>query len=321
VATAKDLTISPRTLSTTFIRLYKFDYGASQADQQPIVTGIREVHKTEAGADLIMAMAPFQGKLLVGAGNFLRLYELGKKKFLRKSENKNFPTAIHSITSQGDRIYVGDLCECFHFVHYKRADKALHIVADSISPRYMTAHCLLDYDTVAGGDKFGNVYVSRLQSDVSLRIDKDPTGGKLVPRYGQHLSGAGYKLQEITHFHVGEVITSMQKTTLVPGGADVLIFSTVMGSLGVLIPFRVKEDVDFFTHLEMHMRQELPPLLGRDHLAFRSYYFPVKDVVDGDLGEMFSALEYDRQAAIAEELVSTPADVQKRLEEIRNTVL
>lgn len=38
---------------------------------------------------------------------------------------------------------------------------------------------------------------------------------------------------------------------------------------GVLYPFASREDFDFFQHLEMHMRQEHPPLLGRDHLAYR----------------------------------------------------
>ena len=32
---------------------------------------------------------------------------------------------------------------------------------------------------------------------------------------------------------------------------------------------------------EMHMRAENPPLCGRDHLSYRSYYFPVKHVIDG----------------------------------------
>jgi splicing factor 3B subunit 3 len=49
-----------------------------------------------------------------------------------------------------------------------------------------------------------------------------------------------------------------------------------MGSLGALLAFTSREDVDFFSHLEMHMRQEHPPLCGRDHMAFRSAYFPVK---------------------------------------------
>lgn len=40
--------------------------------------------------------------------------------------------------------------------------------------------------------------------------------------------------------------------------------------------FLSPQDHDFFQHLEMHMRSEFPPLCGRDHLSFRSYYFPVK---------------------------------------------
>lgn len=56
---------------------------------------------------------------------------------------------------------------------------------------------------------------------------------------------------------------------------------------GALLPFSSREDVDFFSHLEMHLRQEQPPLAGRDHLGFRSYYFPVKDTIDGDLCEQF----------------------------------
>jgi hypothetical protein len=44
---------------------------------------------------------------------------------------------------------------------------------------------------------------------------------------------------------------------------------------GALLPFTSREDVDFFSHLEMHLRQEHPPLAGRDHLAYRGAYFPV----------------------------------------------
>ena len=76
-----------------------------------------------------------------------------------------------------------------------------------------------------------------------------------------------------------------------------MIYATLMGTLGALMPFGNREDVDFCTHLEMHMRQELPPLLGRDHLAFRSSYFPVKDVIDGDLCEMYTVLPHERRGA------------------------
>ena len=36
------------------------------------------------------------------------------------------------------------------------------------------------------------------------------------------------------------------------------------------------QDIDFFQHLELHLRSELPSLVGRDHLSFRSYYLPMK---------------------------------------------
>ena len=54
-----------------------------------------------------------------------------------------------------------------------------------------------------------------------------------------------------------------------PPVAQVLVYSTVMGAIGVVYPFTSREDVDFFSHLEMHLRQENPPLAGRDHLAYR----------------------------------------------------
>jgi len=38
--------------------------------------------------DLPAAITPFQGRLLVGVGRYLRIYDCGKKKLLRKCENK-----------------------------------------------------------------------------------------------------------------------------------------------------------------------------------------------------------------------------------------
>ena len=49
--------------------------------------------------------------------------------------------------------------------------------------------------------------------------------------------------------------------------------------------------MDFFSHLEMHLRQEHPPLSGRDHMSYRSSYFPVKDVIDGDLCEQYTQVK------------------------------
>jgi len=198
---------------------------------------------------------------------------------------------------------------------------SLNLFADSVAPRHVTAQCVIDYDTICGGDKFGNIWISRLPPDVSARIAKDPTGGAIKGAYGELIRPEPYKLNDIMNYYVGETITSLQKCALVPGFNEVIVYSTINGAIGIFLPFSTKESVEFFTHLEMHMRQENPPLCGRDHLAFRSYYFPVKDCVDGDICEQFGALLHEKQQKIATELVSSPPEVSKKLEELRNRVM
>lgn len=53
----------------------------------PEGTYMELVHKTTL-EDVPTALHPFQGKLLVGMGKTLRMYDFGKKKLLRKCENK-----------------------------------------------------------------------------------------------------------------------------------------------------------------------------------------------------------------------------------------
>jgi splicing factor 3B subunit 3 len=87
------------------------------------------------------------------------------------------------------------------------------------------------------------------------------------------------------------------------------------------MPFETREEVDFFVHLEMYLRIESQPLCGRDHQMYRSAYGPVKCVIDGDLCEEFSALEFSKQKIMATELDKTPVEIYKKLEEIRNKIL
>ncbi|KAF1775308.1 WD40-repeat-containing domain [Phytophthora cactorum] len=261
------------------------------------------VHTTEID-DIPYAMCEFQGRLLVSVGRALRIYDLGKKKMLRKCENRNFPSILVELKAAGDRIYASDMHESFHFVKYKKDENQLVIFADDCVPRFITSSVLLDYDTLCGADKFGNVFVSRLPSEVSDEID-NPTGNRILWDSGL-LNGAPNKLEQVAQFHVGDVVTSMVRSSLVPGGTEAIIYATIMGRIGALIPFTSREDVDFYTHLEMYMRQEQPPLCGRDHLSYRSYYIPVKNVTDGDLCEQFSTLSVEKQASVAEDLDRTP---------------
>lgn len=92
---------------------------------------------------------------------------------------------------------------------------------------------------------------------------------------------------------MGECGTSIQKIT--PScGTELVYCASTMGSITAFLPFETKEELDFFTHLEMYLRIESQPLSGRDHVMFRSSYAPVKDVIDGDLCELFPTLDLSK---------------------------
>lgn len=244
----------------------------------------------------------------------------GKKRLLRKAEYRKLPSRVATLHVAGSRVYAGDGQESMYFLKYKKSDNTFYVFADDIVPRHITAALHLDYDTMAGADRFGNIFVSRLPQEVSAQVEDDPTGGKYAAQTGV-LGGAPHKLQTINNFHVGEAVMALQRAVLQPGGRELIVYGTINGAIGVLFPFTSKEDCDFFQHLEMHMRQEHAPLMGRDHLAYRSFYFPVKDVVDGDLCEQFPQLPADKAKGVGEELDRTAGEVLKKLEDMRNRII
>ncbi|MGH0144876.1 UNVERIFIED_CONTAM: hypothetical protein FKN15_004309 [Acipenser sinensis] len=306
VGVARDLILNPRSVGGGFIYTYRLVSGGEK---------LEFMHKTPV-EDVPSAIAPFQGRVLISIGKLLRIYDLGKKKLLRKCENKHVPNLITGIYPMGHRVIVTDVQESLFWIRYKRNENQLIIFADDTHPRWLTTACLLDYDTMASADKFGNISIVRLPPNTNDDVDEDPTGNKALWDRGL-LNGASQKAEVIMNYHIGETVLSLQKTTLIPGGSESLVYTTLSGGIGILVPFTSHEDHDFFQHLEMHMRSEYPPLCGRDHLSFRSYYFPVKNVIDGDLCEQFNSMDPNKQKSVSEELDRTPPEVSKKLEDIR----
>lgn len=148
----------------------------------------------------------------------------------------------------------------------------------------------------------------RLPKEVTDDVQEDPTGVRALYDRG-NLNGAPQKAEMISNFYVGSMISTLQKVSLVPGAEESLVYSTINGSIGVFLPFSSREEFELFQTLEMHMRVEYPPLCGRDHLAYRSYYCPAKGVVDGDMCEQFSMVETTKQREIAANLGRKPTEV------------
>ncbi|GMR55853.1 hypothetical protein PMAYCL1PPCAC_26048 [Pristionchus mayeri] len=273
------------------------------------------VHRTPT-EDVVNAIHDFRGSALIGMGKRLRVYQFGKKKLLAKCENKNFATQISAIDSIGQRIVVSDSQESVHFLRYRKAENQLVVFADDLTPRYVTSVCILDYHTVAVGDKFGTVAIIRLPAKVNEDVQEDPSGTKQLWERG-NLNGASQKTELLSVFYVGDQITTLQKTSLVPGASDALVYTTIGGAVGMLVPFISRDEYEFFQNLEMHLRVEHPPIAGRDHLSFRSYYAPCKAVIDGDLCEQFVLMDSKKQSDVADELGKTQSEITKKLEDIR----
>jgi splicing factor 3B subunit 3 len=285
VGTGKNMVMSPRSHSGGFIHIYRLsDSGKS----------LEFIHKTPV-EEPPLALLAFQSRLLAGVGTSLRLYDLGMRQLLRKSQGDVVPNMIVGLTTQGSRIIVSDLSES------------------------VICATMVDYETVAGGDKFGNLWLVRCPQKVSDEADEEGSGAHLIHERG-YLQGTPNRLQIMIHFFSQDIPTSIHKTQLVAGGKDVLLWSGLNGTLGILVPFVSREDVDFFQSLETHLRTEDAPLAGRDHLIYRSYYVPVKGVIDGDLCERFSSLPADKKAMIAGELDRSVRDVEKRIAEMRTRV-
>lgn len=175
---------------------------------------------------------------------------------------------------------------------------------------------MLDPSTVAISDKFGNVIILRLPNGVIDDIEEDPSGNRALWDRG-FLGGASQKAEVLCHFYVGEVVTTLQKATLIPGGSEGIVYATLSGGLGMLVPFASRDAYDFFQHLELHMRSEGMSLVGREHVHYRSQHYPCRNVIDGDLCEIFNSLDPAKQRSIAEEMDKVPSDIAKRLEDIR----
>ncbi len=86
---------------------------------------------------------------------------------------------------------------------------------------------MVDYDTMAGADKFGNLFIVRLPEKVNedihnlrhsflvafffflflfdfiAHMEDDPTGNRMKWEHG-YLNGAPYKVEHLIHFHAGK---------------------------------------------------------------------------------------------------------------------
>ena len=308
VGTVTGMTMNPLKQETSHIVLYR------------IINGDRFqlLHRTAVDDGPVLALAHFQGRLVVGIGKCLRLYEMGKRQLLRKCELRGLPSYVKTIQTVGDRAFVGDMIQSIHVIRYDAASNRLVLIANDGAPRPIVSQELLDFNTIAVGDKFGNISVLRLPRGADTSA-VDLTGQRAL--WDSAREDHTPKLELLCHYYVGEVVTSMTRSALVAGGPESLIYVTVAGRIGALVPFTSRAQVEFYSQLESALRTDAPRPTGRDPKLYRSYYAPVIHVVDGELCDAFNSLSHDEQVSIAERLDLSVGEILKKLEDTRNSLL
>ncbi|KAF2749667.1 hypothetical protein M011DRAFT_273317 [Sporormia fimetaria CBS 119925] len=299
VGVANQLSFNPYRFKSASIRLYKVSDDGRKL----------ELHHQTDTDDVPLALLAFKGKLLAGVGNNLSLYDCGKRALLRKAHTANCtPTRIIGLKTQGSRVIVSDQSQSITYVVHKELVHPNRLIpfADDTVPRWTTCAEMVDYDTVAGGDKFGNLWIVRCPAKVS-EASEESTDGQHLLQDKSYLNGAPNRVDLVMHYFTNDIPVAMQKTSLLYGGEKVLFWAGLQGSLGAVIPFSSRREFKKFQQLELALRssKEHKMISGRDHLAFRSYYTPVKGVIDGDLIETFLTLPRDEQQGIVASMAQT----------------
>lgn len=298
------------------------------------------------------ALAAFRDMVAVGIGRSIRLYDLGKQRLLRKGEYKyavrNRVTAI--AVSGGDRMFVGDVQESVTLFKYiagwetgrgvdygrvgmERHGGRLVCIANDTLCRWVVSLVALDYSTVCGSDKFGNIFVLRLPQELASMGDE--LMGVATIENGAGIGGShkgAHQLHLEACVHVGATVISLTlghlngRTELEMGlegkeksKQEAVVYATMDGAVGVLAPLATWNEAEFARLVEHEMRRRYSTVCGRDHLAYRSAFYALKNVVDGDLCEMLRALPHEEVIKCCSSIGQSVSDVMKRIDELRET--
>ncbi|KAI0559796.1 splicing factor 3B subunit 3 SF3B3 [Gracilaria domingensis] len=283
------------------------------------------------------AVVAFRDMVLVGVGRAIRLYDLGKRKLLRKGECKqavgNRVTAI--AVCGGDRVFVGDVQESVTLFKYTAGTglgRSVDYNSVNVERQGGRFVCIAN-DTLCRW--FGNVFVLRIPPE--LASEAEELMGVVALEKGAGIGGSvrgTHQLSVEACIHVGGTVVGLSlgrlngRTAIEmgPQGEDdesqnAIIYATMDGAVGVLVPLAAWNDAEFVRLVEHEMRRRYTTICGRDHLAYRSSFYAVKNVVDGDLCEMLGALPHEDILKCCNVIGQPVSEVMRRIEELRESWL
>ncbi|KAF2543551.1 hypothetical protein F2Q68_00032949 [Brassica cretica] len=336
VGTVKGMQFWPKKrLVAGFIHIYRFVEEGRKLEL---------LHKTQVEG-VPLALCQFQGRLLAGIGPVLRLYDLGKKRLLRKCENKLFPNTIISIQTYRDRIYVGDIQESFHYCKYRRDENQLYIFADDLQIRWRMVGTMSSMVIPKPSQRSGSLASELLTLRQLIQLvywnfqDNEAAYSVCTvnfhdKEYGTLLAVGTVKGMQFWpkkslvagFIHIyrfveeGRKIELLHKTQV--EGVPLALCQFQGRLLAGIGPVLRLYDLGKKRRLRQYAHeagpQEYPPLLWERPYGLQIFLFSSQD---GDLCEQFPTLPIDLQRKIADELDRTPAEILKKLEDARNKII
>lgn len=292
-----------------FVRVYSIEEDGS----------LKFVYKQQFNSP-ILAIHEFQGRVVLGFGDEVGIYELGKLQMLRKSGIKlnNYDiTQIVDIKSSGFRLFISDIRASVCMLTYSNSKNEFKFCVNDSINRHVTRSLILDHDTIFIGDKFGNLTVLRCpETDINIEHNK---------------------FDVLMSFYIGEVITSLIKGKIGLNGEEVVVYAGINGSIGAVSAMKSVKEVNFFRELERLMKKvmqgmsigefeehdynidkESMIMVDRNILKYRSYYVPKRSCIDGDVVEQFFRVDKKVKQKISKIMERSVEHIENRIMEMRN---
>jgi hypothetical protein len=255
----------------------------------------RLVHDTPLlmGADgphpsACLASSPNTNALWVGCGTALFLYTVTAQQLVLVAQQASaVPHRIVALVwCAPELLCAADVQESVFFFRAQ----TLKRLSETTEPHAVAAMARVDEATVVVGDKWGSLFVYRH-----------------APESEAGASGA------LNAFYVGDVITRLMTTD------DCMVYATVSGALGCLLPIVTREQRAWLMRLE----DTLATIVLGHARRFRSKYWPVKNVVDGEfLEQAWSLMGTDaRQEVCVSMGCDSEAEIAQTLEAFRMRLL
>ncbi|KAK9886320.1 hypothetical protein WA026_015830 [Henosepilachna vigintioctopunctata] len=241
------------------------------------------------------SLCEFNGKILATINSTVRLFEWTAEKELRlECSHFNNVQALH-LKTKGDFILVGDIMRSMTLLQYKTMEGSFDEIARDFNPNWMTAIEILDDDVFLGAENSYNMFVC--QKDSAATNDEERQ-----------------QMQEIGHFHVGEMINVFRHGSLVMQNlgetstptSGCVLFGTVGGSIGLITQIPA-QFYDFLLDLQSKLANVIKSVGKIEHSYWRAFHTDMKmeqseGFIDGDLIESFLDLTQEKMKEVAEGL-------------------